>query len=103
MDTKKEIRVRADHRFNSFGQMQSYYENVEYTTYTGTLDEMLELSETKWVYVKRSALTERFFPAWESDSKYVVIGNREAKQFAEVRGEIPGVGYYTPFFDVKED
>lgn len=98
MDTKKEIKARADHRFNSFGQMQSYYENAEYTTYTGTLEEMLELSETKWVYIKRSKLTDRFFPAWESDSKYVVIGEREAKQFSEFRGEIPGSGYYIPFF-----
>lgn len=103
METKKEIKTRADHRLNSFGRIQSHYEKVEHTTYTGTLGEMLELSETQCVYVKRSEATELLFRSWDDESKYAVVEKRTAQQFATVRAEIPGAGYYTPFFDVVED
>ena len=102
MEIAKEKKRIYDHRFNGFHQIITSSEEVEYTTYTGTMEELVEVSKEKYVYISRNKLTEHLFRAWDEDSKYAEIHNGKVVCFYDRKHEINGAGWYTPLFIVEE-
>ena len=94
MKIEKKPRIGIDSRINSFGQIVKSYENFEDVTVTGTLEEILEYSMEHPIYIRRSTNVESFFPAWDTDGKYVVIANRSVLYIADYESQIDGKGWY---------
>jgi len=94
MKINRTTKTDIEHRINSFKQIVTSYEDREYVTVTGTLDDILEYSNTNSVCVKRSASTEHLFPKWDTDIKYAVLLHKEVTFFADRKSDISGYGWY---------
>lgn len=97
----REVKTEKQRTFtdvNSFKQFVSRTETVIETKIYGTVE---DLNEVENVYVKRSPETEKFFPAWEDDAKYVIINKGKPLMYSKNVAGIPGARYYTHEFIVE--
>lgn len=103
MKTIKRREIVADTHSNSFGQIVTERDNLEFTTYIGTVDEMVQASfeSRRGVYVERSAATEHLFKKWDSESRYVVVCKGEPDQYARSLRDIDGAGWCIPRFEIE--
>ena len=88
-------RTYTDRHFNSFHQIVTEApEKITRIEVSGTLDELLAYSHERDVLIARTEATESLFPSWDEDSRFAILSNGEAGQFAD-RASQYGSAYLT--------
>jgi hypothetical protein len=103
MRIEKTMKTDTNRAENSFGQTITSFDDTEYTTVYGTLEEAMEYSKSHSCYLTRSTATEHLFPAWDKDAKYVVLISGKASAVANTLRDINGAGWYTHKFVIEEN
>lgn len=78
-----ETKNGIDYRKNTFGQMSGH--ETEKKVYYGTVAELMGMDKS--VLTERNGNTERLFPEWDKDSKYVCVCNGKAIYYSDKMDE----------------